>query len=79
MTKTLRGVFVGYVQHAGGGWAGDVDLIDALDLTNAMLSEEDHVERISANEILSEKDARGESLSPYYQKNGSSQLIVETR
>ena len=57
--KTLRGVFVDSVQHAGGGWAGDVDVIDVLDLTNAQLIEEVFVTRVSADVIILDKDSKG--------------------
>ena len=34
-SKMLRGLFMVYVQQSGGGWSGDVEIMDALDLTNA--------------------------------------------
>lgn len=49
--KMLPGLFMGYVQQSGGGWSGDVDIMDALDLTNAQSVEEVRTERFSANEI----------------------------
>ena len=49
--KMLEGIFLGYVQQSGGGWSGDVDILDARDLTNAQLIEEAHTKRVSANEI----------------------------
>ncbi len=49
---------MGYVQNAGGGWSGDVEVIDSIDLTNAQHAEEVHVKRVNANEIsiLKHKD-----------------------
>ena len=38
----LEGIFLGYVQQSGGGWSGDVDIVDARDLANALLIEEGH-------------------------------------
>ena len=42
---------MGYVQQSGGGWSGDVDVLDARGLANAQLIEEVHTKRVSANEI----------------------------
>ena len=38
-SKLLEGIFLGYVQQSGGGWSGDVDVLDAIELTNAQLIE----------------------------------------
>ena len=51
MGKTKQGLFVGYVLNAGGGWTGDVDVLDAVELTNALLHSEVHCRRVSSNEI----------------------------
>ena len=56
--KMLEGIFVGYVQQAGGGWPGDVDIPAAKDLTNAQLIEEVLTKRVSANEITVMKQKR---------------------
>ena len=41
--KVFHGIFVGYVQHAGGGWTGDIEVIDSIELTNALSGDEVHV------------------------------------
>ena len=33
--KTLPAIFIGYVQQEGGGWSGDVEVIDSEALHNA--------------------------------------------
>ena len=33
--KTCEGIFMGYHQRHGGGWSGDVEVIDSLELTTA--------------------------------------------
>ena len=50
--KTCEGIFVGYHQNSGGGWSGDVDIIDSLELTTAGDIEEVHCKRISAAEMI---------------------------
>ena len=50
--NTCEGIFVGYHQNAGGGWSGDVDVIDILELTTAGDIEEVHTKRISAAEMI---------------------------
>ena len=50
--KTCEGIFMGYHQKAGGGWSGDVDILDSLELTTAGDIEEVHTKRISAAEMV---------------------------
>ena len=57
------------MQHAGGGWAGDVDVIDALDLTTAQLIEEVFAKRVSTDEIILHKDAKGCAVFPVRSEN----------
>ena len=63
-TKVKRGVFVGYVLNAGGGWTGDIDVLDAVELTNAQLHSEVTCRRISYKEIDIDKDAKGDFIFP---------------
>ena len=62
--KLLRGIFVGYAQQAGGGWNGDVEVIDAFDLTNAQEVSEVYTKRVSADEIVIDKDVHGDFIFP---------------
>ena len=50
--KTCEGIFMGYHQKAGGGWSGDVDILDSLELTTAGDIEEVHTKRIAAAEMV---------------------------
>ena len=63
-TKVKRVVVVGYVLNAGGGWTGDIDVLDAVELTNAQLHSEVTWRRISSKEIDVDKDAKGEFIFP---------------
>jgi len=49
--KVLRGIFAGYVQHAGGGWTGDLNVIDWEELENAGHVSEIYLRRSKADEI----------------------------
>ena len=57
-TKTKQGLFAGYVLNAGGGWTGDIDVLDAVELTNALLHSEVTCRRINHKEIDIDKDAK---------------------
>lgn len=57
--KMLEVIFLGFVQQSAGGWSGDVNVLDARDLTNSPLIEEVHTERVSANEITVMKKDNG--------------------
>ena len=48
-SKMLHGIFMGYAQQAGGGWSGDVEIMDSMDLTNATSVEIFHTTRFNAN------------------------------
>ena len=50
--KVLAGTFVGYVQHAGGGWTGDVYVIDQEEICNAEFKSEVTVKRFKADEVI---------------------------
>ena len=50
-SKMAHGIFLGYAQQAGGGWSGDVEVMDSRDLTHATSVDELRTERINANEI----------------------------
>ena len=63
-TKVTRGIFVGYVLNAGGGWTGDIDVLDAVELTIAQLHSEVTCRRISFKEIDVDKDAKGDFIFP---------------
>ena len=56
-------------QHAGGGWPADVDIIDALDVTNAQLVEEVFVKRVSTDEIILDKDSKEDITFPVRSEN----------
>ena len=62
--KVKPGLFVGYVLNAGGGWTGDVDVLDAVELTNAQLHSEVNCRRINHKEIDIDKDAKGDFVFP---------------
>ena len=63
-TKVKRGFVVGYVLNAGVGWTGDIDVLDAVELTNAQLHSEVNCRRISYKEIDIDKDAKGDFIFP---------------
>ena len=50
-SKMCHGIFLGYAQQAGGGWSGDLEIMDSMDITNASSVEELHTKRINANEV----------------------------
>ena len=62
--KTKPGLFAGNVLNAGGGWTGDVDVLDAVELTNALLHSEVHCRRVSSNEIQIDNDSNGDFKFP---------------
>ena len=64
MDKVKRGVFVGYVLNAGGGWTGDIDILDAVELSNAQLHSEATCRRINFKEIDVDKDAKEDFIFP---------------
>lgn len=63
-TKNKPGLFAGYVLNAGGGWTGDVDVLDAVELTNAQMHSEVNCRRISHKEIDIDKGEKGEFTFP---------------
>ena len=59
---------MGYHQKAGGGWSGDVDILDSLELTTAGEIEELHTKRISASEMIVTK-LNGDFVVPVAKHN----------
>lgn len=59
--KSKPGLFAGYVLNVGGGWTGDIDVLDAVELTNALMHSEVHCRRI---EITVHKDANADFVCP---------------
>ena len=51
-TKLLSGIFMGYVQHAGGGWQGDLKIIDAQEMDEAEKVALVNVKRFKAAEVF---------------------------
>jgi len=49
--KTLPGIFLGYVQHAGGGWSGDVNVLDWEELDKADYVSQCNIRRFKAEEV----------------------------
>jgi hypothetical protein len=47
--KTLAGVFLGYEQHAGGGWSGDLLIADWEEIENAENASEIYPKRFKGN------------------------------
>ena len=55
----ISGIFIGYVQHAGAGWAGDVFVIDQEEIDNARLKSEVTVKRFKSEEVTVINDGDG--------------------
>ena len=53
--KTLPGLFWGYEQQAGGGWSGDVLIVDWDELDDATATGNVHVKRFKAAEVWPHK------------------------
>ena len=49
--KVLSGIFVGYKQHHGGGWTGDLRIIDWIQMENAERPSEVYVKTFKSSEI----------------------------
>ena len=49
--KMLAGIFIGYAQHTGGGWTGDLNIIDWQQVEFATSSSEIHSKRFKAAEV----------------------------
>ena len=49
--KMKAGIFLGYVQHAGGGWTGDLYIADWQQVTLATSSTDVHTKRFKAGEV----------------------------
>ena len=50
-SNNLDGIFVGYSQHAGGGWDGDLLIVDWDELAEAEFSYQVAVKRFKAPEV----------------------------
>ena len=49
--KVLAGIFLGYVQHSGGGWTGDLLIADWQQVELATCSADIHSKRFKAGEV----------------------------
>ena len=49
--KVLSGIFMGYCQQVGGGWNGDIYILDWEELANAQHVSQVHLKRFKATEI----------------------------
>jgi hypothetical protein len=49
--KVLSGIFLGYIQHAGGGWANDLQIIDWDEIDTAEHKSDVYPKRFKAGEI----------------------------
>ena len=54
-SKVLSGVFLGYVQRAGGGWTGDLLVADWENMESAETAYEVYEWRVKAEEVFVEK------------------------
>ena len=50
--KMLSGIFLGYAQHAGGGWTGDLIISDWEQIENATTNSDIHTKRFKAEEVV---------------------------
>ena len=50
-SKMRRGIFLGYVQHAGGGWSGDLLVADWEEIASAQSFSEIHLKRFKHEEV----------------------------
>ena len=63
-TKLRKGIFVGYDQISGGGWSGDLYVLDCNQLSSAQAIYDVYVRRIKAEEVFADKDAVGNFVFP---------------
>ena len=63
-TKLRDGLFVGYDQMSGGGWSGDLYVLDCNQLSAAEAIYDVYVRRIKAEEVFVDKDAHGNFVFP---------------
>ena len=49
--KTRAGIFIGYVQHAGGGWTGDLNIADWHQIQQSAMANDVHIKRFKADEV----------------------------
>ena len=54
--KLLPGILVGYVLHAGGGWTGDINLIDQEEINAAEFRSEVTMKKIQMAQVHVSKD-----------------------
>ena len=50
-SKLRRGIFLGYAQHAGGGWNGDLFVVDWEELAAAQHFSDIHIKRFKQKEV----------------------------
>ena len=50
-SKVLPGIFLGYSQQAGGGWSGDLSIVDWGEMANAQSFSDIHIKRFQAKEV----------------------------
>ena len=73
-TKLRAGIFVGYDQIVGGGWSGDLYVLDALQLGSADSIHRAYVRRIKADEVFIEKDDKDRFIFPSGNRRAHSAL-----
>ena len=49
--KMMAGIFLGYAQHTGGGWTGDLLIADWQQVENAIRDTQIHLKRFKAGEV----------------------------
>ena len=64
VSKVNEGIMVGYHQNLGGGWSGDVEVIDAFELTHAGEISGAHCKRVHSSEITIQKHPDGKFMFP---------------
>ena len=57
--KTLQGIFMGYYQQAGGGWSGDLFIIDIDELEEAEDAADVYIKKLKAEEGFVTKREKG--------------------
>ena len=61
---------MGYQQHAGGGWTGDVLIADWEELDNASHVSEVYIRRINSQEMFPVREEEGQATSDQRMKRG---------
>ena len=63
----LSGIFVGYKQHAGGGWTGDLLVADWDEIENAQTPSQVHVKTFKAGEVFPMTLESGNFIFPMFE------------